>query len=458
MKIYDTLSGRKQEFAPAQEPVRLYVCGVTPYAPAHVGHAMSSIVFDVVRRYLEYRGFHVRHVQNFTDIDDKLIERAVRDEEEVSTLAAGHIEGFFRDMDALNILRAHVYPRATHEIPRMIEIMARLFEKGFAYQAGGDVYFRVSRAQGYGKLSHRTLKGMRAGARVEMSESKEHPMDFALWKGAKPGEPRWDSPWGAGRPGWHIECTAMALGYLGETVDIHGGGQDLIFPHHENEIAQSEAYTGHAPFVRFWMHNGLLQMDQQKMSKSLGNLVTVQDALARHPSAALRLSVLGSHYRSPATYSEEGVAAAQRGMDRLRQAAVLAGPAVGEGELDSSAHRDRFLAAMDDDFNTPQALAALFDLARDVNRAAEGGVRVAGAQQTLLELGREVLGLTFEREEAGVPPGLREQVEEMVERRARLRAARDFAGADGLRQELAQLGVVLTDMPGGTTWRWEGQG
>ena len=457
MKIYDTLAGRKQEFAPAQDTVRLYVCGLTPYAPAHVGHAMSCIVFDVARRYLEYRGFRVRHVQNFTDIDDKLIERARQDQADVSTLAESHIEGFFKDMDALNVLRAHYYPRATQEIPRMITVIAGLIEQGFAYQGGGDVYFRVTRADGYGKLSRRTLEGMRAGARVEPGESKEHPMDFVLWKGAKPGEPWWDSPWGDGRPGWHIECTAMALGYLGETVDIHGGGQDLIFPHHENEIAQSEAYTGQRPFVRFWMHNGLLQMGQQKMSKSLGNLVTVQEALGQYSADALRLAVLGSHYRSPAAYAEGVVAAAQRGVDRLRQAATLAGSAAGREALDASAHRDRFLAAMDDDFNTPQALAALFGLARDINRAAEEGSQVAEAQRTLLELGREVLGLTFATEGPGVPSGLGARVEEMVGQRAQLRAARDFAGADGLRRELAELGVVLTDTPNGTTWRWEGR-
>ena len=455
MKIYDTLARRKQEFTPAQDTVRLYVCGVTPYAPAHVGHAMSYIVFDVVRRYLEHQGFRVQHVQNFTDIDDKLIEWAARDKAAVTELAERNIDGYFKDMDALHVLRAHQYPRATQEIPRMVEIIATLIEKGFAYQADGDVYFRVTRAVGYGKLSHRTLEGMRAGARVELGERKEHPMDFALWKGAKPGEPSWDSTWGPGRPGWHIECTAMALGYLGETVDIHGGGQDLIFPHHENEIAQSEAFTGQQPFARFWMHNGLLQMDQQKMSKSLGNMVTVKEALERFSADALRLAVLGSHYRNPNAYSEEVIAAAQRGADRLRQAATLRGPAVGPDVLDPASHRKRFLAAMDDDFNTPQALAALFDLARDINRAAEEGYQVDEAQGMVLGLGRDVLGLALEEEEAPVPPELRMRIEELVERRTQLRAARDFAGADDLRQELAKLGVTLTDSPAGTTWRWE---
>ena len=456
MKIHDTLTGQKHDFVPAQDTVRMYVCGVTPYAPAHVGHAMSYIVFDTVRRHLEYRGFQVHHVQNFTDIDDKLIERAAREKMNVAELAERHIESYFRDMDSLHVLRAHLYPRATQEVPRMVQIIGGLIEKGFAYPAGGDVYFRVTHTLNYGRLSHRTIEGMRAGARIEPGEQKEHPMDFALWKGAKPGEPQWDSPWGPGRPGWHIECTAMALGYLGETVDIHGGGQDLIFPHHENEIAQSEAYTGHQPFVRFWLHNGLLQMDQQKMSKSLGNFVTIRQALDQFSADALRVAVLSSHYRSPSAYSEEAIAAAQKGTDRLRQAATLQGPTPAASSLDPSPHRERFLAAMDDDFNTSQALAALFDLARDINRAAEGGSGVAEAQQLLLELGRQVLGITFEAEQVTMPPDLEATVLPLVAQRTQLRAARDFSGADRLRQELARLRVVLTDTPAGTTWRWEG--
>ena len=498
MRILDTLTGEKREFTPVADPVRLYVCGVTPYAPAHVGHAMSYIVFDVVRRYLEYSGYRVRHVQNFTDIDDKLIMRAQQRQTTVETLAQEHIDSYLQEMADLNVLPADEYPRATREVPAMIGIIAALVEKGFAYPADGDVYFRVTRGPGYGKLSHRSLEGMRAGARVEPGEAKEHPMDFTLWKAAKPGEPQWDSPWGPGRPGWHIECTAMALGYLGETIDIHGGGQDLVFPHHENEIAQSEAYMGQQPFVQFWMHNGLLQLDQQKMSKSLGNLVTIRDALSQFPADALRMAVLSSHYRSPTSYSDAAMEAAQRAMARLRQAATLqqgsggaasgpqevkeaqgsgglgsgarpAAPASGSGPqkvqqdpetpldaLDPSPCGERFLAAMDDDFNTPQALAALFDLAHDINRAAEEGQEVAQAQELLLELGQRVLGFTFRAEEFPVPAELGARIQELVERRTELRGARDFAAADSVRDELARLNVTLTDSPTGTTWHWGG--
>jgi cysteinyl-tRNA synthetase len=458
MRILDTLTGEKREFTPVADLVRLYVCGVTPYAPAHVGHAMSYIVFDVVRRYLEYSGYRVRHVQNFTDIDDKLILRAQQRQTAVEALAQGYIDSYLQEMADLNVLPAHEYPRATREIPAMIGIIVALVEKGFAYPADGDVYFRVTRGPDYGKLSQRSLEGMRAGARVELGEAKEHPMDFTLWKAAKPDEPQWDSPWGPGRPGWHIECTAMALGYLGETIDIHGGGQDLMFPHHENEIAQSEAYTGQQPFVQFWMHNGLLQLDQQKMSKSLGNLVTIRDALSRFPADALRMALLSSHYRSPTSYSDAAMEASQRAIARLRQAATIqqGAESTASGPLDPSPYRERFLAAMDDDFNTPQALAVLFDLARDTNRAAEEGQGVAQAQELLLELGQRVLGFTFQAEEFPVPAELGARIQELVERRTELRGARDFAAADSVRDELARLNVTLTDSTTGTTWHWGG--
>ncbi|MEE8471640.1 MAG: cysteine--tRNA ligase, partial [Dehalococcoidia bacterium] len=317
MKVYNTLSGQKEEFQPQGDPVLMYVCGVTPYDACHFGHGMSYVIFDVIRRYLEYRGYRVRHVQNFTDIDDKIIIRAGEQGVSPRDLAEGHIKGYFEDMDKLNIMRAHVYPRATEEIDQIIDMVGGLVDRGFAYAVGSDVYFRVKNAPGYGKLSRRTLDGMLAGARVEVGEDKEYPLDFALWKGVKPGEPSWDSPWGPGRPGWHIECSAMSLRHLGETLDIHGGGQDLVFPHHENEIAQSEAFTGRAPFAKYWLHNGFVRMDSEKMSKSLGNLVTLGDALGRFGPDAIRLFVLSSHYRSPLTYSEEGLGAAQKGVDRL---------------------------------------------------------------------------------------------------------------------------------------------
>ena len=321
MRLHNTLTGQAQEFVPTEgNTVKMYVCGVTPYSSTHVGHALSYVVFDVLRRYLEYTGYEVRHVQNFTDVDDKIIQRAQERGIDPDELAEQFIDDFFRTMDALNIQRAHVYPRATQEIGPIIETIRDLVEKDYAYPAGGDVFFRVTRSQDYGKLSHRTLDGMIAGARVEVDEHKENPMDFALWKGARPGEPSWESPWGPGRPGWHIECTAMSTTYLGESLDIHGGGQDLIFPHHENEIAQSEASTGHQPFSRFWVHNGLLRLGDDKMSKSLGNLVSVEDALERHDPDSLRLYFLSSHYRSPLQFTEEGCAAMSRSTERLRHA------------------------------------------------------------------------------------------------------------------------------------------
>ena len=454
MKLSDTLTGKKRDFAPAGDTVHMYVCGLTPYAPAHVGHAMSQIVFDVLHRYLEFSGYGVLYVQNFTDIDDKLIARAAAESTTVHELAERHIAGFFEDMAALNVLNADVYPRATEEVPQIIELISKLLDTGYAYHSNGDVYFRVRNAPSYGKLSHRSLAGMRAGARVEPGVEKEHPMDFALWKAAKPGEPSWDSPWGPGRPGWHIECSAMALRYLGDSIDIHGGGQDLVFPHHENEIAQSEAFSGAEPFARFWVHNGLLHLDAEKMSKSLGNLVTIRDALAKYSSDAIRMSVLNAHYRGPGYYSDEAMTGAERAAARLRQAATAPAAASSSGERsDPSAHRERFIAAMDDDLNTPQALAVLFDLAHDVNRDAEAGRDVADARATLLELGREVLGLTFEERAAAVDDELVARVQALVDRRSELRAAKAFAEADAVRGELAGLGVTLTDSAEGTTWK-----
>ncbi len=452
MKLSDTLTGEKRDFAPAGDEVRMYVCGVTPYSSAHVGHAMSYIVFDVLHRYLEFRGFEVKRVQNFTDIDDKLIDRAVQEEMTVEELAEKHIGEYFDDMAALNVRPADIYPRATHEVPKIIELITGLIDSGHAYESHGDVYFRVRGVDDYGKLSHRSLDMMRAGARIEPGVEKEHPMDFALWKSAKPGEPAWESPWGSGRPGWHIECSAMALRYLGESIDIHGGGQDLVFPHHENEIAQSEAFTGRRPFAAFWLHNGLLNLDSEKMSKSLGNLVTIRDALERYSPDAIRLSVLNAHYRSPGYYSDEALAGSERAAARLRQAASAASNANAPEGLDGGEARVRFIEAMDDDLNSPQAVAALFDLARDINRGSSEGQDVSQAQAALVEL-TGVLGLTLEQREAAVDADLASRAQALVDRRAELRAARDFAGADAVRDDLAALGVEVTDSPAGTTWR-----
>jgi cysteinyl-tRNA synthetase len=454
MRLYDTLSGEKHEFAPQGDVVTMYVCGITPYAPSHVGHAMSYIFFDVVRRYLEFQGHPVRLVENFTDIDDKIIERAHREGITVEELTSRNIEDYFEVMDALNVRRADVYPRATQEIPEMLKIIAALIERGYAYPSEGDVYFRVQKEPDYGKLSHRTLEGMMAGAGAEGDTRKEHPMDFALWKGAKPGEPSWESPWGEGRPGWHIECSAMAFRYLGNTVDLHGGGNDLVFPHHENEIAQTEAYTDVKPFVRFWLHNGLLHLDEEKMSKSLGNLVTVRDALASHSADALRLLFLSSHYRSPSTYTDEGVSAAERALERLLNALRVDIEGKSNDQVDVEPYRKRFITAMDDDLNTPQAVATLFDLAREINRHRETWTAAADAQQALREMA-SVLGLSLEEQ-----PGSRQNdaypfIDLLVQTRNQLRAERNWSMGDSIRTQLEELGVTLEDTSNGTQWRFK---
>ena len=454
MKLYNTLTGDVSEFVPADgNTVKMYVCGVTPYSSTHVGHALSYVAFDVLRRFLEYLGYDVRHVQNFTDVDDKIIQRSQERGIDSLNLAEQYIDDFYRGMDALNIQRAHVYPRATQEIGPILETINTLIDGGYAYPAGGDVYFKVKSSPEYGKLSHRTLEGMQAGARVEVDENKEHPMDFALWKGARAGEPSWDSPWGPGRPGWHIECSSMSMTYLGETLDIHGGGQDLIFPHHENEIAQSEASTGTAPFSRYWVHNGLLQLGEDKMSKSLGNLVSVEEALARYLPDAIRLYFLSSHYRSPLSYSDEGCAAMERSLERLRHALRHATGDSGE-VLDPSPFQEQFLAAMNDDLNTPRALAALFDLAREINRGRDRGQAILGAQDCLRHLGG-ILGLTFQEPAAAAGDlAAAPFIDLLLETRTHLRQARQYEQADRIRDELERRGVVVEDRADGTIWQF----
>ena len=350
MKLYSTMSRRVDELTPSNDEIKMYVCGPNLYDVCHLGHAMSYIIFDVLRRYLEFRGYKVRHVQNFTDIEDKIIIRAQEENTTIDALSEMHIEQFHKDMKALNVRPAHLYPRATHEIPKIIEIVETLIEKGYAYESNGDVYFRVRKKADYGKLSGRDVDQLMSGARIEPGEGKEDPLDFALWKAAKEGEPAWESPWGMGRPGWHIECSAMSLRHLGNTLDIHGGGQDIIFPHHENEIAQSEAYTGAVPFVRFWVHNGLMRLPEQeeKMTRSLGNLIPIHDALEKHGVDGVRLFILNSHYRNPLQHSEESLEAGRRGAERLRLAATLPG---GDGQpaVDPAPFEQRFIEAMDDD-------------------------------------------------------------------------------------------------------------
>jgi cysteinyl-tRNA synthetase len=456
MKIYNTLSGQKEEFTPQGNVVRMYVCGVTPYAPSHLGHAMSYIVFDTIRRYLEFRGYNVKYVQNFTDIDDKIIARANETGISAKDLAQKFIDQYFTVMDALNIKRADIYPKATEEIPKIIEIIEGLIKRGHAYQAGGDVYFRVNSDPDYGKLSHRTLDGMMAGARIEVDEAKEHPLDFALWKASKPGEPQWHSPWGLGRPGWHIECSAMSLKYLGETLDIHGGGQDLIFPHHENEIAQSECYTGVKPFVRYWLHNGLMQLGEEKMSKSTGKLVGISEVLEKYSPDAVRLWVLSSHYRSPITYSDENLSATERGIERLVRAVHID---IGESTapaIDAQSHRERFIEAMDDDFNTPQAVAALFALAREINRGRDEGMNIVEAQKILRELA-SVLGLVLPKPvaEAVAESVNINEVEALIKEREDMRRRKDWRRADEIRDKLKAQGITLEDTPQGTVWRYK---
>jgi len=450
MRVFNTLSGQKEEFIPQGEVVRMYVCGVTPYADCHIGHAMSYVIFDVIRRYLEFRGYKVKYVQNFTDIDDKIIDRAHQLGISPGELAQGFIAQYFVDMDALNIKRADLYPKATEEIPKIIEVIQGLINKGHAYQAEGSVYFRVRSAPDYGKLSHQDLEALQAGARIEPGSGKEHPLDFALWKAAKPGEPWWESPWGKGRPGWHIECSAMSLRHLGETLDIHGGGQDLIFPHHENEIAQSEGFTG-VLFVNYWLHNGLMQLGEEKMSKSLGVLVTVKEALEHFSPDALRLFILSSHYRSPISFSEEGLEAAEKGVERLRQAARGEGTGKKTGVMDTDTFRQKFIEAMDDDFNSAQALATLFDLAREINRAHSEGFDVEEAQQTLFELA-SVLGLTLEEREVQLDAG--PFVELLILIRNELRKEKQWQLADRIRSSLKELGIALEDTPQGTIWKY----
>ncbi|MFC1942500.1 cysteine--tRNA ligase [Chloroflexota bacterium] len=402
MKVFNTLSGQKEEFSPQGDEIKMYVCGVTPYDHAHLGHAMSYIIFDVIRRYLRSLGHKIKFIQNITDIDDKIIARANQRGVSTHELAEEFTKSYFDDMEALNIKPADVNPRATEEIPKMIEVIRGLIDKGFAYPAKGSVYFRVRKVDDYGKLSHRNLDSMMTGAGVESGEEKEDPMDFVLWKASKPDEPKWESPWGPGRPGWHIECSAMSLEYLGETLDIHGGGQDLVFPHHENEIAQSESFTGVKPFARYWLHNGLLQLGEEKMSKSLGNLITIKQALEKYGADALRIFVLSSHYRSPLTYTEEVIEAAASGAERLIRVISREDPAGGgEAILDAEPYRKIFFEAMDDDFNTPQALAVLFDLARAINQAGDSGMSFMEARDTMITLARDIIGLKLEESEIG---------------------------------------------------------
>ena len=464
IRIYNTLTRRKDDFV-TLEPgkVRLYVCGPTVYSKAHVGHAMSSLVFDILRRYLEYRGYEVRHVMNFTDVDDKIILKANQQGVDPFQLAEGYIRDYEQNLRDLNVLPATINPRATQEMDQIISMISGLIEKGYAYPADGDVYFRVDADPDYGRLSGRKLEDMQAGARIEVGEIKENPLDFALWKAAKPGEPYWESPWGKGRPGWHIECSAMNLHHLGEQIDIHGGGNDLIFPHHENEIAQTESLTG-KEFAHYWVHNGMMQLGNEKMSKSTGNLITIEEFLAHHNADTLRFTVLNSGYRGPLTFTEEVLGQSERGLERLASGFRPALPGVSgapQARLDGLSHQmdvtqNDFITNMDDDFNTAGALAALFELVRVINQTRAENATTAElepAQKLFKEL-TAVLGLqmqTVPTQGSDAAPF----IEMLLELRTELRAQKLWALSDKIRDNLKELGVVIEDSKSGTAWHWE---
>ncbi|MDU4961381.1 MAG: cysteine--tRNA ligase [Sporomusaceae bacterium] len=476
LKVFNTLTRKKEEFVPLEPGrVKMYVCGVTPYNHPHIGNARPFITWDVIRRYLEYGGYQVTHIQNFTDVDDKIIHAANTEGVSWDVIANRYISSYFDVMDRLNIRRATVYPRVSEHMKQIIDMVAKLIDDGFAYVTGGDVYFSVEKFSGYGKLSGRSLDDMKAGARVEVDERKGHPMDFALWKSAKPGEPAWDSLWGKGRPGWHIECSAMSFQYLGSSFDFHGGGSDLVFPHHENEIAQSEAFTGLEPFVHYWLHNGFITVNEEKMSKSLGNFFLVKDILDHFAPGVLRFFILSTHYRSPLDFSDERLREAERGLERLKtvmsmwesldpiagSGASAAGTALAQA---AAAAKAEFIAAMDDDFNTALAISVLFGLAKELNiyqnavladNSLHEQTAFAAAKETYLLIG-DVLGIFgLEQEQPATHDSelVAQLVELLIEMRQQARQKKDWAVADQLRSRLAEIGIVLEDTPQGVRWK-----
>ncbi len=456
LHIYNSLTRAKERFAPLRPGrVGMYVCGVTVYDYCHVGHARVMVVFDVIYRWLMRLGFDVTYVRNFTDVDDKIIRRASERGVPIGTLTEEMIAAFHEDARALNCLPPTHEPRATAHMDEMIAMIARLIERGHAYVAdSGDVMYAVNSFPDYGRLSGKRLEELEAGSRVEVDESKRNPLDFVLWKMAKPGEPAWDSPWGRGRPGWHIECSAMSCAHLGETFDIHGGGMDLKFPHHENEIAQARGACD-GGFARYWIHNGFVNIDREKMSKSLGNFLTIREIAARWHPEVLRMFILGTHYRSPLDYSEDAMEAAKAGLDRLYETVRRLGP-VWRSEAPESAGElpAAFVAAMNDDFNTAEALAVVFETAREANRRLDAGEQASGQARALSAM-CQTLGIVSEEPEqwfhgAGADAA---RIEALIAERAEARKRRDFARADAIRDELSAMGVVLEDGPAGTTWK-----
>jgi cysteinyl-tRNA synthetase len=478
LTVHNTMGNRKEPFAPLSPGrVRMYVCGVTVYDLCHIGHARANVVFDTIVRYLRHSGYEVTFVRNFTDIDDKIINRANREGTDFLTVANRYIEAFYEDFDRMGLLRPDLEPRATEHIPEIVALVSRLIGAGKAYAVGGDVYYAVRGFREYGKLSGKNTEDLLSGARVEVDERKKDPLDFALWKGSKPGEPAWESPWGPGRPGWHIECSAMAMKHLGETFDIHGGGKDLVFPHHENEIAQSEGLTG-KPFARYWIHNGFVNINQEKMSKSLGNVFTLRDVLKSVHPEVLRFFFASSHYRSPIDYSERSLAEAKAGLDRLYRVKEKAESCAEAGARpvplpDGEEVRPlrevgtKFSGAMDDDFNTAAALGHLFDAVRALNRIAPADPAVEREKSglflggfALLEPLFGVLGLLKTKSEdyfRTEPPGLSEgEILLRIEKRKDARLRKDFAEADRIRRELDAAGILLEDSKSGTVWKYKG--
>lgn len=461
MKIYNTMTRKKEEFVPlVPGEVKMYSCGPTVYNYFHIGNARPFIIFDILRNYLEYKGYKVTFVQNFTDVDDKIIRRAKEEGVTEKEVADKYIEEYFKDAEGLGIKRANYHPRVTEMIPDIIEVIKKIMDRGFAYVVDGDVYFDTQKYKEYGKLSKQNMEELEAGARIEVGEQKKHPMDFALWKKQKPGEPAWDSPWGPGRPGWHIECSAMAMKYLGETIDIHSGGQDLIFPHHENEIAQSEAATG-KPFARYWMHNGFININNEKMSKS-GNFFTVRDISKLYDLEVVRLFMISSHYRSPINFSKDLLDSTKNSLERLYIAKnnllhLMANAEDKEENEDDKAfrnrlstYRDRFIEAMDDDLNTADAVAVIFDLVRDINsniNESSSKSLIKAAYDMFTEL-TGILRIVNKEEEK-----LDDEIERLIEERQKARKEKNWALADKIRDDLKKRGIILEDTPQGVKWR-----
>ena len=463
MKIFNTLSRNKEELIPLTPgEYKIYACGPTVYNFIHIGNARPLCVFDVMRRYLEYRGNKVNFVQNFTDIDDKIIRRANEEGVTFKDISEKYIEEFWVDAKGMNIREATVHPKATENIDEIIDIVSTLIEKGYAYEANGDVYFSTKKFNEYGKLSHQPLEDLEAGARINVGEVKREPMDFALWKSAKPGEPYWESPWGHGRPGWHIECSAMVRNYLGETIDIHCGGQDLIFPHHENEIAQSECCNG-APFAKYWMHNGFITVDKVKMSKSLGNFFTVRDVANQYGYEPIRYLMISCQYRSPINYSFDAIEQCKASLERLYTCRnnmdfALQNAVAESGEKDAEviaaidSKKDKFIEAMEDDLNTGEALGAIFELVKEINLNVNDGVQSKALVEYAIKVFDElmnVLGLLYNR---NAEKSLDDEIEALIQARNDARKAKNWAEADRIRDELKAQGIVLEDTPQGVKW------